>query len=129
MRQILVLGAGQSTPFLIHRLLQFAEQHDWFVTVGDIDPDLAQQRVAGHARGAGIRLDVNDTEVRSVQIQQADIVINMLAPRFQDLVAWAAFFVRSGERNLRKMLSKPLQVLFGDRLAGSSPALLADTSR
>lgn len=88
MRQILVLGAGQSTPFLIHRLLQFAEQHDWFVTVGDIDPDLAQQRVAGHARGAGIRLDVNDTEVRSAQIRQADIVINMLAPRFQDLVAW-----------------------------------------
>lgn len=88
MKQILVLGAGQSTPFLIHRLLELAGEHDWFVTVGDLDVRLAETRVRGHSRGAAMRFDVNDAALRSTQIVKADLVINMLAPRFQDLVAW-----------------------------------------
>ena len=37
MKQILVLGAGQSSPYLISYLLRNAEENDWFVSVGDID--------------------------------------------------------------------------------------------
>jgi saccharopine dehydrogenase-like NADP-dependent oxidoreductase len=88
MKRILVLGAGQSTPYLTHHLLALAEEHDWHVTVGDLDRDLAQQRVGDHSRGTAIRFDVNDEQVRSKQIKRADVVINMLAARFQDLVAW-----------------------------------------
>jgi saccharopine dehydrogenase-like NADP-dependent oxidoreductase len=88
MKRILVLGAGQSTPYLIHRLLQRAEEHDWEVTVGDIDRDLAKKRIAGHPCGTAIRFDVTDELVRSTQIAWSDVVINMLSPAYQDLVAW-----------------------------------------
>jgi saccharopine dehydrogenase (NADP+, L-glutamate forming) len=88
MKHILVLGAGQSTPYLIYHLLERAAELDWQVTVGDLDENLARARVAGHPRGSGIRFDVNDEILRSAQIEQADVVINMLAPMFQSLVAW-----------------------------------------
>ena len=88
MKRILVLGAGQSTPYLIHYLLQHAEENDWQVTVGDIDRDLAKRRIAGHSRGTAIRFDVNDELERSTQIEWSDVVINMLSPAYQDLVAW-----------------------------------------
>lgn len=87
MKQILVLGAGQSTPYLISYLLQQAESHDWFVKVGDLNLQLAQQRVGAHPRGGAIKFDVNDAVMRSTHIEQADLVVNMLAPQFQYLVA------------------------------------------
>jgi saccharopine dehydrogenase-like NADP-dependent oxidoreductase len=88
MKQVLVLGAGRSAPFLVHRLLEMATESDWFVTIGDLDPAAAEALVAGHPRGAAIRFDVNDAAMRDARISQADVVINMLAPAFQHLVAW-----------------------------------------
>ncbi|MEJ2482544.1 MAG: saccharopine dehydrogenase C-terminal domain-containing protein [Gemmatimonadota bacterium] len=88
MKQVLVLGAGRSAPFLVHRLLDMAEESDWFVTVADLDLSSAEWLVAGHSRGAAIRFDVNDAAMRDSRISQADVVINMLAPAFQHLVAW-----------------------------------------
>ena len=88
MKHILVLGAGQSTPYLIHHLLKLSKEHDWEITVGDLDEDLACAHIGGHARGRGVRFDVTDETDRSTHIRQADVVINMLPPMFQDLVAW-----------------------------------------
>lgn len=88
MKRILVLGAGQSTPYLIHHLLTLSDEHDWHVTVGDLDEALARERIGGHPRGSGVRFDVNDETHRATHVQQADVVINMLAPMFQSLVAW-----------------------------------------
>ncbi|MBC8366621.1 saccharopine dehydrogenase NADP-binding domain-containing protein [bacterium] len=88
MKQVLVLGAGQSAPYLIATLLEMADTHDWFVTVGDLDQDLASQRVNGHSRGNAVRFDVNDSHLRDRLISQANLVVNMLSPRFQDLIAW-----------------------------------------
>jgi saccharopine dehydrogenase-like NADP-dependent oxidoreductase len=87
-KQILVLGAGQSASFLVARLLEDGEREDWFVTVGDLDLELARQRAGDHRRGDAVRFDVNDAESRSKLIDQADVVINMLPAAFQDLVAW-----------------------------------------
>jgi len=88
MKQVLVLGAGRSAPFLVHRLLEMAVESNWFVTVADLDPTAAESLIAGHPRGAAIRFDVNDAAMRDARISQADVVINMLAPAFQHLVAW-----------------------------------------
>jgi saccharopine dehydrogenase (NADP+, L-glutamate forming) len=88
MKKILVLGAGQSTAYLIRYLLEHAEQHDWHVTVGDVYQDVAQARVGNHARGTAIYFDVNDAELRSARIKVADLVINMLPPTFQHVVGW-----------------------------------------
>jgi len=87
-KQVLVLGAGKSSPFLIAHLLELAGRHDWFVTVGDLDVEQAQSLVGAHPRGSAIAFDVNDASLRSAQIKNADVVVNMLSPVFQDLVAW-----------------------------------------
>ena len=88
MKQVLVLGAGRSAPFLVHRLLDMAVESNWFITVADLDRVAAEWLVAGHPRGAAIRFDVNDAAMRDARISQADVVVNMLAPAFQHLVAW-----------------------------------------
>ena len=88
MKRILVLGAGKSAPYLIHWLLEQAQEHDWFVTVGDVDLETARQRVAGHARGEAVSFDVNDAAVRDPQIERADLVVNLISPHFLSLIAW-----------------------------------------
>ena len=88
MKQLLVLGAGQSASFLVAQLLEDAESEDWFVTVGDLDLELARRCVGAHPRGDAVRFDVNDAGLRSTQIEHADVVINMLPAAYQDLVAW-----------------------------------------
>jgi len=87
-KQILVIGAGQSAPYLIANLLEHAEQEDWSVTVGDLSLDLARKRVGDHPRGAAVHFDVEDSRLRSTQIEKADVVVNMLPPTYQNLVAW-----------------------------------------
>jgi saccharopine dehydrogenase (NADP+, L-glutamate forming) len=87
MKRILVLGAGASSPYLIHHLLQLAQERDWFVTVGDRDPAAAASRVGGHDRGSAMAFDVNDLELLSSEIERADVVVNLLAPRFQPTIA------------------------------------------
>ncbi len=88
MKQVTVLGAGKSSPYLIAKLLEMAVECDWFVTVGDLDQEMAASRVNGHSRGAAVRFDINDAQLRDAQIKGADLVVNMLAPRFLDLIAW-----------------------------------------
>ncbi|MCP4250281.1 MAG: saccharopine dehydrogenase [bacterium] len=88
MKNILVLGAGQSTPYLIRRLLDRADANGWFVTVGDRNLALARQRVDDHPRGEAIEFDVTDTALLAGQVEKADLVVNLLAPVFQHQVAW-----------------------------------------
>lgn len=87
MKHILVLGAGQSAPYMISYLLDKAEKYDWFVTVGDRDPALAKQSIKRHPRGSSIAFDVNDSEMRWKQVENADLLINFLPPSFQYLLA------------------------------------------
>ena len=87
MKQILVLGAGHSSAFLIAHLLELAEQWDWFVTVGDLDVALARSRVQNHPRGSSVYFDIDDASLRSRQIADSDVVVNMLPPSYQVLIA------------------------------------------
>ncbi len=87
MKNILVLGAGQSAPYMINYLLEQSEKYHWFVTVGDRDINLASKAVNRHPKGDVISFDVNDAEMRLTQIEKADVVINFLPPTFQYLLA------------------------------------------
>ncbi len=89
MKRILVLGAGKSSPYLISYLLDQAEKYNWFVVVADMDLDVAKSRLGESSRGEALRFDINNSKTRSAQIGQADVVVNMLAPRFQYVVASA----------------------------------------
>lgn len=87
MKQILVLGAGQSAPYLINYLLNQAKQHDWFVTIGDRNLAQAQKVLNNHSSGTAVQFDINDSAMRATQFQKVDVVVNMLSPVFQHLVA------------------------------------------
>jgi len=89
MKNVLVLGAGKSSPYLIHYLLENAQKYDWFVTVADRDMELAKSRINNHVRGTAIHFDINDREMRAKHVKKADVVVNMLAPRFQHMVSLA----------------------------------------
>ena len=87
MKRILVLGAGQSAPYLIHYLLENAAKENWFVTVGDLDEKLAHQRVGHSERAEAVFFDVNDAELRETLIKKSDAVVCMMPPIFQNLLA------------------------------------------
>ncbi len=87
MKNVLVLGAGQSAPYLIAYLLKQAESKNWKVTVADRDQSLAAERVGQHAQGTAISLDATDKAAVSELVAQTDLVVNFLAPPFQVPVA------------------------------------------
>ena len=88
MKQVLVLGAGLSSSYLIHHLLELATDRNWFVTVADLDLGAAEAAVGQHPRGSAIQFDVNDATMRAAVIEKSNVVINMLLPAHQHLVAW-----------------------------------------
>lgn len=87
MKKILVLGAGLSAKYLIHYLLKHAVENDWLVMVAEVNLALAKAAVKGNSRGTAIQFDINDELSRAEQIKNADIVVNMLPPKFQYLLA------------------------------------------
>ncbi|MGF1509675.1 MAG: saccharopine dehydrogenase C-terminal domain-containing protein [Myxococcota bacterium] len=87
MRHVLVLGAGQSAPFLIRQLLQDSERFNWFVTVADRDHDLARLRVAGHPRSNAVHVDATDVSLLHNLVSHSDVVVNFLSPVFQHSIA------------------------------------------
>lgn len=89
MQRILVIGAGKSTSVLIEYLLGQADPLDWRITVADRDLELANERVAGHARGEAAELDAADVRTRNRLIEGSDLVISMLPASMHPPVAKA----------------------------------------
>lgn len=94
MQEILVLGAGHSSPYLIRHLLDGAAAGDWRVTVADRDPELAARRVAGHPRGRAIAFDAAADagpnpagDPAGDPIAAADLVVTLMPPALQPAVA------------------------------------------
>jgi saccharopine dehydrogenase-like NADP-dependent oxidoreductase len=87
MKKILVLGAGRSTPFLIHYLLEHAAAEDWSVTVGDREREQAENLLGGHPRGRAIRFEVDRLDEHRGELAAADVVVNLLPPNFQPIIA------------------------------------------
>ena len=87
MKKILILGAGLSTNNLIEYLLNNAETHDWFITVGDISEEMARAKVNGHPRGNAKVFDINDPLESWRTIADTDVVISMLPASLHHLVA------------------------------------------
>jgi len=78
MKNILILGAGKSATVLIEYLLKNASRYNWMITLGDIDADIAIQKLNKDPRGRGIYFNSADKEVREQSIREADIVISLL---------------------------------------------------
>ncbi len=77
MQKILVLGAGRSASTLIHFLLTQAEENNWFVTVGDLNEEVAKAKVAGYKFCKGIAFDIKSAGAAQA-VSEQDLVISML---------------------------------------------------
>lgn len=87
MKQILVLGAGLSAKRLVDYFLNNAEDHQWFITLADIDKSLAEKKINNSPDGRAVGLDVKDEAAIADLIKDKDIVVSLLPPVFHDKIA------------------------------------------
>lgn len=87
MKNILILGAGLSTPSLIKYLLDHAVEFNWHVRVGDMSEEVAKKRVNDHPCGSAFAFDVFNAAQSADEINKADIVISMLPAQMHGPVA------------------------------------------
>ncbi len=87
MKKILILGAGLSSNSLINYLLKQTEQHNWHITLGDLDEKKAKGKISDHPHGTAVSFDVFNKEQRELFISNADIVVSMLPAAMHHLLA------------------------------------------
>ena len=87
MRNILVIGSGKSTSYLIKYLLDKSNSEKLHITVGDLDIENAKKLIGNHENATAITLDVFNENSRKEAIKNSDIVISMLPARFHIEVA------------------------------------------
>jgi saccharopine dehydrogenase (NADP+, L-glutamate forming) len=78
MNNILIIGAGRSATVLIKYVLEQARIYNWYVTVADSNPQLAEQKVGSHPNGRPAWLDVTKVNDRREMIGRADVVVSLL---------------------------------------------------
>lgn len=87
MRNILIIGSGKSTSYLIKYLLDKSESENLHITIGDLNIDSAKKMINNHKNAKAITLDVFNEVSRISAVKNADIVISMLPARFHVEVA------------------------------------------
>jgi saccharopine dehydrogenase (NADP+, L-glutamate forming) len=87
MQNLLIIGAGRSSTALINYILGEARQHNFFVTVGDADIELAQRKINNHPNGRAIWLDASKPNDRRDVINRHDVVVSLLPPQMHLEVA------------------------------------------
>ncbi len=78
MTNILIIGAGRSATALINYVLEKAREYNWFVTVADADPKIAEKKIGKHPNGRAAWLDVLKANDRRDLIGRADVVVSLL---------------------------------------------------
>ena len=87
MKNILIIGAGKSSSYLIKYLLEKSNEEKLHLTIGDISTENADKLIDNHKNAKSVVLDVFNSEQRHQFIKKADIIISMLPARFHIEVA------------------------------------------
>lgn len=87
MRNILIIGAGKSTSYLIKYFLDKSTEEKLHITVGDILLKNAEKILENHINSTAIKLDIFNDDERRNAIRKADIVVSMLPARLHIEVA------------------------------------------
>ncbi len=80
LRNVLVIGAGKSTAYLLDYFLEKADEEDLQITIADLNTDSLSEDVKSHQRSHLITCDITDDSQRRSAIENADVVISMLPP-------------------------------------------------
>ncbi|UJH66185.1 saccharopine dehydrogenase family protein [Allomuricauda sp. SCSIO 65647] len=86
-RNILVLGAGKSTSYLLDYFLEKSTSENLHLTIGDIDPKSVPEAVRNHQNCTVFILDIFDDPTRKKAISEATIVVSMLPAKLHLKVA------------------------------------------
>jgi saccharopine dehydrogenase-like NADP-dependent oxidoreductase len=78
MKKIFVVGAGLSSSSLIDYLMENSTNYEWEVLIGDLDLELANQKLKNHPNGKAVYFDVFSEEIRNSIVSETDIVISLL---------------------------------------------------
>jgi saccharopine dehydrogenase (NADP+, L-glutamate forming) len=121
MKRILILGAGLSSTSLIRYILEHSKENQWQLTLGDIDGELAREKIKGHPNGKAIPVDISNEEQRDRLIAGTDIVISMLPSRMHPVVATSCL---KHHRHLVTASYVSGEILELDRAAGEQGILM-----
>lgn len=78
MRNVLLIGAGRSSSYLIKYLLEHAETEGWTLTVADVTEENAKMKIGNHPSGKAIRFDIQDENLLQSEVRKSELVISML---------------------------------------------------
>jgi saccharopine dehydrogenase-like NADP-dependent oxidoreductase len=87
MKNILIIGAGKSSSYLIKYLLDKSDEENLNLTIADISTENALKLINNHKNAKAIVLDISNESDRKKEIKKTDIVISMLPARFHTEVA------------------------------------------
>ena len=87
MKNILIIGAGKSSSYLIKYLLEKSDKENLHLHIGDICTKNIKLIVGDHQNATSFLFDVFDSKKRQKYIKKSDIVISMLPARFHIEVA------------------------------------------
>ncbi|WP_276168218.1 saccharopine dehydrogenase family protein [Zobellia alginiliquefaciens] len=77
-RNILVIGAGKSTSYLLDYFLDKSEEEELHLTIGDLNPDTISQSISNHRNCTVFELNIQNEVARQQAIAESDIVVSML---------------------------------------------------
>lgn len=78
MRNVLLIGAGRSSSYLIQYLLEHAATEGWTLTVADVTEQNAKMKIGNHPSGKAIRFDIQDEKLLQSEVGKSELVISML---------------------------------------------------
>ncbi|MFN8166744.1 MAG: saccharopine dehydrogenase C-terminal domain-containing protein [Bacteroidia bacterium] len=78
MKNVLLIGAGRSSSYLIRYLLDHASTDQYTLTVADVSVENAKSKTAGHPSAKAIAFDIQSETNRVKYISEADLVISLL---------------------------------------------------
>ncbi|MBL7812957.1 MAG: saccharopine dehydrogenase NADP-binding domain-containing protein [Bacteroidetes bacterium] len=84
---VLVLGAGRSSWYLLDYLNRTALSEGWSVLACDMDIAALQKRTGGMQAVTGMQLDVENSTALEEQIKQSRVVVSLLPPSMHSRVA------------------------------------------
>lgn len=87
MRNILLIGAGKTAPYLVKYLSDHSKKEEWRVTVADANIKQAETTVGKLPNCKAVSFNVTDENDREVYIKNADIVISLLPSTLHVIVA------------------------------------------
>lgn len=87
MQQVLILGGGKSSIFLIDYLADSCSSKNRFLTLADLDVNAASKKLRNRPNTEAVNLDIQNESSRKSLISKADVVISMLPAIMHPIVA------------------------------------------